>query len=107
MKQTRSAPLAARRRPAGRVWLTALVVVAALVAGLALWAMRPLHGSARRAPRIFETSHSPTSLTGFEPTVANSSSAPGPAPAGMVWVPGGEFSMGSSVGSESLCSKPG
>jgi formylglycine-generating enzyme required for sulfatase activity len=32
----------------------------------------------------------------FEPTRSGPSTAPGPAAAGMVWVPGGEFSMGSS-----------
>ena len=30
----------------------------------------------------------------FAPTVANPASAPGPAPEGMAWIPGGEFSMG-------------
>ena len=34
-------------------------------------------------------------------------SAPGPAPAGMVWIPGGEFAMGSALASESMCSLPG
>jgi formylglycine-generating enzyme len=32
----------------------------------------------------------------FSPTVANTTTPPGPAPAGMVWIPGGEFSMGAA-----------
>jgi formylglycine-generating enzyme required for sulfatase activity len=43
----------------------------------------------------------------FAPTVPNKTPAPTPAPAGMVWIPGGEFSMGSTVESESMCGLPG
>ena len=43
----------------------------------------------------------------FGPTVANEVKPSGPAPHGMVWIPGGEFSVGSNVDSESLCSWPG
>ncbi len=32
--------------------------------------------------------------TAFAPTKPNTASPPGPAPEGMVWIPGGEFSMG-------------
>ena len=35
-----------------------------------------------------------TLASAFAPTVANPGPAPGPAPDGMVWIPGGEFSMG-------------
>ncbi|MCV9928300.1 formylglycine-generating enzyme family protein [Flavobacterium sp. LS1R49] len=43
----------------------------------------------------------------FEPTIVNKKSAPSKAPEGMVWIPGGEFSMGSNVADESLCSIKG
>src|SRR4029450_10497373 len=40
-----------------------------------------------------------TSLSGsnFLPTVENKTPAPGPIPQGMVWIPGGEFSIGSAA----------
>jgi len=39
----------------------------------------------------------------FAPTIPNAAPPPGPAPEGMVWIPGGEFSMGATVSSEGLC----
>ena len=43
----------------------------------------------------------------FLPTVENKTPPSGPAPEGMVWIPGGEFSMGSTVASEAMCGLPG
>ena len=40
----------------------------------------------------------------YLPTVPGVSSAPGQAPAGMVWIPGGEFSMGVAGLNPSMCS---
>ncbi len=43
----------------------------------------------------------------FSPTLPGTSSAPETHPGGMVWIPGGEFSMGSDDAGESICSLPG
>ena len=40
----------------------------------------------------------------FAPTIPNKTPAPSPAPAGMAWIPGGEFSMGSDETGEAICS---
>src|SRR5215468_1733720 len=43
----------------------------------------------------------------FAPTIPSRAKRPGPAPSGMVWIPGGEFSMGSAEPAEALCDMPG
>ena len=43
----------------------------------------------------------------FQPTIANKNRQAGKAPEGMVWVPGGEFSMGAVVGGEGLAAGSG
>ena len=42
----------------------------------------------------------------FEPTVVNKDGEPGKAPEGMVWIPGGEFSMGANVNGGGSCEAP-
>ena len=39
----------------------------------------------------------------FAPTIPNKTPAPDPAPEGMVWIPGGEFSMGAAVNGSGSC----
>jgi sulfatase modifying factor 1 len=74
-------------------WALAAAIV---LASAGLWAAR------RPAPVEVATSPArpapaPTAAMEptFQPTVANTTAAPGPVPEGMVWIPGGEFSMGS------------
>src|SRR5277367_2854180 len=59
-----------------KIWRAATLAFA-LIAGLTA----PIHREAHAA-------------SAFAPTVVNNSPAPDPAPKGMVWIPGGEFSMG-------------
>jgi formylglycine-generating enzyme len=43
----------------------------------------------------------------FQPTIPNRKPAPPDTPEGMLWIPGGEFSMGGDASSEGLCGLPG
>jgi formylglycine-generating enzyme required for sulfatase activity len=61
----------------------------------ALWPQKP--------ELIVEREHG----KGFAPTIENKTTAPWPAPDGMMWIPGGEFSMGVDISAETLCGYPG
>jgi sulfatase modifying factor 1 len=87
----------------------ALIVLAIIAAGLLWWgcqialmpaASPPVQASGRPALPISDARQQPTSSTnpgsGFLSTNPASSSPPSPTPKGMVWVPGGEFSIGCS-----------
>jgi len=95
------------KRPTRNFWLVALLVLVA--GGLLIWRVR---GSSERKhqpatePQTIVAESVPNSAA-FKPTVANHESPPSSAPEGMVWIPGGEFSMGSTIESESMCGLPG
>jgi formylglycine-generating enzyme len=77
--------------PASRSNKKLLVAPFAILFVLAIvWAFH----SPQRAASAQSTAESSESRVSFGPTIANTTPAPGPAPRGMVWIPGGEFSMG-------------
>jgi len=67
-----------------------------------VWVMAPLVltggvvWTRSAAPRSAPPAPAPTPSASFLPTRANSAPPPSPAPDGMVWIPGGEFSMGAA-----------
>jgi sulfatase modifying factor 1 len=69
------------------------------VAALALIATRPKPAGPTKVPEALR------SASAFGPSLANPAPPPGPAPQGMVWVPGGEFSMGSDDPRSSMLPK--
>ena len=68
-------------------WLGVVAIVGSLAAGITTWLSKP---------QAIEAAPS----NQFLPTVETGRPAPGPAPDGMVWIPGGEFSMGAQVPSD-------
>jgi len=69
---------------------------AVTIAAEATPASAPPEATPAAMPESADTTTSPSTTPGFGPTVANTGKAPTPAPAGMVWIPGGEFSMGAA-----------
>ena len=55
------------------------------------------------AVSLFAAVAADTATSLFLPTVPHRAAPPGPAPAGMAWIPGGEFSMGSEDEPATLC----
>jgi formylglycine-generating enzyme required for sulfatase activity len=81
-----SATLAPPRRGRRRIAIAAALVVAGGALAIVVAVGRP-NASVPDTPSMPAV---------FLPTAANPPEAPGPAPDGMVWIPGGEFSMGAA-----------
>jgi len=75
------------------VWLIGAFSFIVLLGSLFYFHYR--HSAAIASSRVPVSSTTPYDPVGkFAPTVPNKKSAPLPAPVGMIWIPGGEFSMG-------------
>ena len=88
----------------GRMLFGAVIALAVVVL-LSWWLLlrpRPAHDTAVSSA-IKTGPITPNAQPNFEATIANSASAPGALPAGMVYIPGGEFSMGSLDPTEMFC----
>ena len=94
--------------PRLQIFAGLFVLVASL--GLFLFALNSeLETSSPDAEHLApDTQEIKTDQNRFGATTLNEQAAPDVArPAGMVWIPGGEFSMGSDSSAESICSLPG
>ena len=93
-----------KRGANGRIVLVAVItlVVIGLLSWWLLFRSQPVHDPAiSSATKILPVT--PNAQPNFEATIVNSTSAPATLPAGMVYIPGGEFSMGSLDPTEMFC----
>jgi formylglycine-generating enzyme len=77
--------------------LRIVVLLAALLAGVGVWAFSRRSAEATNPARSGPSAApvaAPSSAVNFAPTVENKTTPTGSAPEGMAWIPGGEFSMG-------------
>ena len=88
----------------GRILLLIVIAIAVAI-GFSWWLLRGTSSTPDSAVKATEKKNPLTrnSQPNFEATISNSTSAPGSLPDGMIFIPGGEFSMGSLDPTEMSC----
>jgi len=76
------------------IFKNTLVVSVAGVVGFSFLCASPASGETNAVAVAGQTIAAEAAVSPFAPTIPNPTPAPKNAPPGMVWIPGGEFSMG-------------
>ena len=96
------------RRYYGNYLIAAACIVLVIAGGVVAWKATRGGPTKETAPTTIVAEPGPhVPSAAYQPTMPNSLLPPGPAPQGMVWIPGGEFSMGAEQTSETMCGLPG
>src|SRR5262245_11396295 len=91
MKKKRNEPAqSTRTQHVTRHYIAFSVLVIALLLAAVAWVIRSRKAGNQLTPAASSAEAS------FEPTTVSTAPAPGAAPEAMVWIPGGEFSMGAN-----------
>src|SRR5688572_25783202 len=111
MKQHHRVRSGGGKRPSSRLGTGWLLVALLAVAPLTVLAVRASWSREQAPASVTPTSPASSGRSlrpaAFASTIPNTTGSPGSTPAGMVWIPGGEFSMGSHVESDGHCARPG
>ena len=93
--------------PRVQIMIGLVLLAVASVLFVAAWNTPPASSVSAVSRTASDQADDPAASDRFAPTIINTEPAPESAPEGMIWIPGGEFSMGSDSACESICSLPG